>query len=131
MTSGKTGLHLTSIDQNISLMAQNEISTKAGLESGACIKYLKVLLDLGIVKKEIPITEKQGRKTIYMIADNFFRFWYRFVLRNMSIISSGRMRQVYDRAVKQHYSDYMGLIFEKMCQDYLLYYAQNLPILLG
>lgn len=68
---------------------------------------------------------------IAAIADNFFRFWYRFVLRNMSIISSGRMRQVYDRAVKQHYSDYMGLIFEKMCQDYLLYYAQNLPILLG
>lgn len=109
----------------------NEISTKAGLESGTCIKYLKVLLDLGIVKKETPITEKQGRKTIYMIADNFFRFWYRFVPRNMSVISAGRIRQVYDRAVKQHYSDYIGLIFEKMCQDYLLYYAQDLHILLG
>lgn len=109
----------------------NEISTKAGLESGTCIKYLKVLLDLGIVKKETPITEKQGRKTIYMIADNFFRFWYRFVPRNMSVISAGRIRQVYKQAVKQHYSDYMGLIFEKMCQDYLLYYAQDLPILLG
>lgn len=49
----------------------------------------------------------------------------------MSIISAGKIRLVYSRAVKQHYSDYMGLIFEKMCQDYLLYYAQDLPILLG
>ncbi len=108
----------------------NEISTKVGLESSVCAKYLKVLLNLGILKKETPITEKPGRKTIYAIDDNFFRFWYRFVLRNMSIISAGRMRLVYEQAVKQFYPDYMGLIFEKMCQEYLLRYAKNLPILL-
>ena len=48
----------------------NEISTKVGLESGVCAKYLKVLLDLGILKKETPITEKPGKKTIYAIDDN-------------------------------------------------------------
>ena len=109
----------------------NEISTKIGLESGVCAKYLKVLLDLGILKKETPITEKPGKKTIYAIDDNFFRFWYRFVPRNMSVISAGRMRQVYDRAVKQYFPDYMGLIFEKMCQEYLLRYATDLPVLLN
>ncbi|MDD7389667.1 MAG: ATP-binding protein [Lachnospiraceae bacterium] len=109
----------------------NEISTKVGLESGICTKYLKVLLDLGILKKETPITEKTGKKTIYMIDDNFFRFWYRFVPRNMSVISSGRMSLVYEQAVKRFYPDYMGLVFEKMCQEYLLRYAQNLPVLLS
>ena len=39
----------------------NEISTKVGLESGVCAKYLKVLLDLGILEKETPITEKPGK----------------------------------------------------------------------
>lgn len=39
----------------------NEISTKVGLESGACSKYLKVLLDLEILKKETPVTEKQEK----------------------------------------------------------------------
>ena len=38
----------------------NEISTKAGLESGPCAKYMKVLMDLGIVVRETPITEKEG-----------------------------------------------------------------------
>ena len=109
----------------------NEISTKVGLESGVCAKYLKVLLDLGILKKETPITEKSGKKTIYVIDDNFFRFWYRFVPRNMSVISAGRMHPVYEQAVKRFYPDYMGLVFEKMCQEYLLRYAKDLPILLS
>ena len=109
----------------------NEISTKVGVESGICAKYLKVLLELGILKKETPVTEKPGRKTIYAIDDNFFRFWYRFVPRNMSAISSERMEQIYDRAVKQFLPDYMGLIFEKICREYLLKYARNLPILLS
>lgn len=109
----------------------NEISTKVGLESGVCAKYLKVLLDLGILKKETPVTEKTGRKTIYAIDDNFFRFWYRFVPRNMSVISAGRMRLVYEQAVKRFYPDYMGQVFENMCREYLLRYAKNLPILLS
>ena len=109
----------------------SEISTKVGLESGVCAKYLKVLLDLGILKKETPITEKPGKKTIYAIDDNFFRFWYRFVPRNMSVISAGRMRLIYEQAVKRFYPDYMGLVFEKMCQEYLLRYAKDLPILLS
>jgi AAA+ ATPase superfamily predicted ATPase len=107
----------------------NEISTKVGLESGICAKYLKVLLELGILKKETPITEKPGKKTIYLIADHFFRFWYRFVPKNMSLISAGRISSVYNQSIKQFYPDYMGLVFEKMCQEYLLRYAADLPII--
>ncbi len=109
----------------------NEIATKVGVESGICAKYLRVLLELGILKKETPIMEKAGKKTIYIIDDNFFRFWYRFVPGNMSAISAGRMEQIYERAIRPYFSDYMGLIFEKMCLEYLLRYAQDLPILLS
>lgn len=108
----------------------NEIATKVGLESAVCSKYLRVLFELGILKKETPITEKPGRKTVYCIDDNFFRFWYRFVPQNMSAISTGRFSQNYETAVKRHFPEYMGLVFEKMCQEYLLRYADNLPITL-
>ena len=40
----------------------NEISTKVGIESAICAKYLKVLLELGILTKTTPITEKFGKK---------------------------------------------------------------------
>lgn len=82
-------------------------------------------------RTETPVAEKAGKKTIYVIADNFFRFWYRFVPRNMSAISAGRIRQIYSQAVKSWFPDYMGLVFEKMCREYLLRYADNLPVLLS
>jgi AAA+ ATPase superfamily predicted ATPase len=86
-----------------------------------------VLIELGLVKKETPITETTTRKSVYMIEDNFFRFWYRFVPQNMSSISSGRFEHSFNRVVKARMHDYMGLIFEKMCKEYLMYYAENLP----
>ena len=106
----------------------NDITMKVGEYNSVVSKYLKTLIDLGIAKKETPITEKPGKKTIYLLADNFFRFWYRFVPVNVSAIDSDRIAKTYPHAVKQYLPDYMGLIFEKMCQDYLLYYADQLPI---
>lgn len=88
----------------------NDIAAKTGVETGPCAKYIKNLIDLGIVKKETPITEKPGKKTIYMLADNFFRFWYRFVPQNITAISFGRIRRTYAYAVKSGLPDYMGLI---------------------
>ncbi|MCC8168204.1 MAG: ATP-binding protein, partial [Clostridiales bacterium] len=115
---------ITAIAEGASHM--NEVCTKTGIESGPCSKYLGVLINLGIIKKETPMTEKPGKKTIYSIADPFFRFWYRFVPVNMTPIASGRMEKIYDKSVQAHLNDYMGLIFEKMCRDYLLYYADEL-----
>ena len=86
-------------------------------------------MDLGIAGRKLRSTEKPGEKTIYLLADNFFRFWYRFVPPvNMSAIDSEQNPKTYPHAVKQYLPDYMGLIFEKMCQDYLLYYSDNLPV---
>lgn len=109
----------------------NEIASKVGIDSGSCAKYLKVLLGFGIVRKETPITEKIGKKTIYIIEDNFFRFWYRFVPKNLSAIQANRFERIYDIVIKQQLTDYMGLVFEQMCREYLLKYAQNLPIILS
>lgn len=109
----------------------NDISTKTGIETGPCAKYVKILINLGIIKKETPVTEKPGKKTVYFLTDNFFRFWYRFVPQNITAIGSGRIGIVYPHAVRRHLSDYMGLIFEKMCQEYLLYYADDLPVQLN
>ena len=106
----------------------NEICSKIGGNGTTAANYVKHLIDLGILKKETPITEKPGKKTVYLLADNFFRFWYRFVPENVSAIDSGRIVRTYDRTVRSQLPDYMGLIFEQMCRDYLLYYAEDLPI---
>lgn len=109
----------------------NEIATKTGLDAGYCSKYLRVLTELEILKKETPICEKTGKKTIYTIGDNFFRFWYRFVPKNISAIAAGRIDRIYEIAVKQYFSDYMGLVFEQMCKDFLMMYCDDLPFILS
>lgn len=117
---------ITAIAQGASRI--NDIALKTGQENSVVSKYLGTLIDLGIVKKETPVTEKIGKKTIYELADNFFRFWYRFVPANMSAIDSGRIQKSYANSIKKNLLDYMGLTFEHMCRDYLLYYEKDLPI---
>lgn len=95
-----------------------EISTKVGAETSVCAAYLKNLMALGLVQKETPYGEKASRKSIYAIDDNMFRFWYRFVPENYSIISRGASDIAYKR-MEPHLSDYMGKVFEEICKQYL------------
>ena len=49
-------------------------------------------------------------------------------LRNMTAITSGRIERIYAHSVKPYFHEYMGLVFEQMCREYLLNYADDLPI---
>ncbi len=107
----------------------SEISSKVGEDTNVCTNYIKNLINLGIVQKETPYGEKASRKSIYSIADNMFRFWYRFVLDNNSIIVRGAADLVYKR-IEPQISDYMGKVFEEICKQYLwkLLFSGNCPI---
>lgn len=96
----------------------SEISGKIDEDTSVCATYIKNLISLGIVKKEMPYGEKSGRKTIYSIEDNMFRFWYRFVPENTSLISRGAADLAYSR-IAPELSAYMGGVFEEICKQYL------------
>ena len=107
---------ITAIATGASRMA--DISTKVGEDTSVCTTYIKNLISLGIVQKETPYGEKASRKTIYSIADNMFRFWYRFVLENNSIIARGADDLAYKR-IEPYFTDYMGKVFEDISAQYL------------
>ena len=107
---------ITAIATGASRMA--EISTKVGESTSVCATYLKNLMALGLIKKETPYGEKASRKSIYVIDDNMFRFWYRFVPENNSIIARGAADLAY-RRIEPYLSDYMGKVFEEICKQYL------------
>ena len=96
----------------------NEISNKVGANTSICATYIRNLIMLDIIKKESPYGEKTTRKTIYSIKDNMFRFWYRFVPKNASIISHGAVELAYKR-IEPELSSYMGGVFEEICKQYL------------
>lgn len=96
----------------------NEISNKIDEDTSVCATYIKNLITLGIIKKESPYGEKSSRKTIYSIEDTMFRFWYRFVPENTSIISRGATDLAYKR-IAPELPSYMGGVFEEICKQYL------------
>lgn len=107
---------ITAIATGASRMS--EISGKVGEDTNICSAYVKNLVALGIIQKETPYGEKASRKSVYSIEDNMFRFWYRFVPENNSIIARGADDLAYKR-IEPFLSDYMGKVFEEICKQYL------------
>ena len=105
----------------------NDIAVSTGMSSSSCMQYIYTLTELGIISKVEPVVDKSKRKTQYRITDQFFRFWYRFVPSNNVSIVSGTIERTFDSAIWSYMSQYMGLPFEKICRQYLLYYAEDIP----
>ena len=112
----------------------NDISTKTGLETSGCSNQITSLISLGIIRKEIPITENAtSRKTLYQLEDSMFLFWYRFVRPNISSITRGVGLTIYKTLVKPQISDFMRKIFENICLQYLYHpkIYESLPFPIG
>lgn len=96
----------------------SEIASKSGEETSACYAVLKKLMALGLIQRETPYGEKEGRKSLYVISDNLFRFWYRFVPGNISALQNDMAETVYD-IIEKKFPLYMGMVFEDVCGQYL------------
>ncbi|MBT9151540.1 MAG: hypothetical protein DDT40_01736 [candidate division WS2 bacterium] len=96
----------------------SEICSKTGLDTGLAASYLYKLMSIGIVKKEMPFGTDRSRKTIYVLDDSMFRFWYRFIPDNMAAINRGFTDAVFKKIAPQ-ISSFMGGVFEEICKQYL------------
>ena len=111
----------------------NDISTKCGIESNKCAKYLSSLITLGLVSREYPYGETSGKRSIYKVDDFMFRFWYRFVFPNMSAVIGGLGEDVFEYDVKPQLNAYMGFVFEHICRQWFIEMAKKkaLPFFAG
>ncbi|MCL2321173.1 MAG: ATP-binding protein [Oscillospiraceae bacterium] len=98
----------------------NEISTKSGEDIKKCSMYLKSLVDLYIVRKEYPYGVKAEKNSIYALQDNMFRFWYRFIPKNVTNIELGLGEYVLKARILPHMANFVGHIFEEACCQYVL-----------
>jgi AAA+ ATPase superfamily predicted ATPase len=98
----------------------NEIATRVGIETSQCSNMLNTLIGLGLIKKEVPVTEKiDSKKTIYLLDDQMFIFWYRFVLPEISRITSGLGDVVCNEVFDEQLSSHVGYAFEKCAVQYM------------
>ncbi|WP_297535045.1 ATP-binding protein [Thermococcus sp.] len=97
-----------------------EITNETGLERGTVAKYLSVLIDLGFVRRELPVTaSRKSRKGRYYIADPYFAFWFRYVHPNVDLIETGQGDFLVE-LVMENLSEYLGWVFEDIARQFLI-----------
>ena len=128
--------HYLSVLQSIAFgnTRMNDIVQRTGIERGPVSKYLSVLQDLRLIERETPVTEKhpeKSRKGIYRLADNFFRFWFRFVLPYKSRLVEGGERKAMEEEILPHLDNFIGRGFDKICVEIFRYLADEEKITLS
>ena len=96
-----------------------KITNYTGLDRSLVNKYLSVLINLGIIKREIPVTESiRSKKGLYSIKDNAFAFWFRFIFPSEDLIDLGR-GEVALKRIKTGLNSYLGRTFEEIAKEFL------------
>ncbi len=96
------------------------ICNDTGLSKSIVNKYLSVLIDLHLVRRQIPVTESfKSKKGLYFITDNLFDFWFRFVYPNVEMIERGEVDLVEEKEIKSYLNQFIGRKFESVCEDML------------
>lgn len=99
----------------------NAIADKVSEKVPTVLYLIGKLINVGLVEKKHCITEENNKKkTQYVLKDQMFMFWYKFIPNAVSIIEVGEGRNYYDDVVKPCIHEYMGSVFEDMCRYYTL-----------
>ncbi|MEK6915844.1 MAG: ATP-binding protein [Nanoarchaeota archaeon] len=96
----------------------NEIKQYTKFKRTDLSPYLKNLLEVDMIKREIPLTKNlKSRNGRYFIKDNFLSFWFKFIYSNLSSIETGSFKI---NRIKDNYSEYLGRIFENIVFQYIV-----------
>jgi len=98
----------------------NEISGQTGIDTGPLSQYLQKLRRLRLVERKVPVTaeERKSKRSIYEIADEFLRFWFRFVEPNRSGIEQAP-ELVLENEILPNLDEYVSKTFEDVCEEAL------------
>ncbi len=103
------------------------IAKRLQIPTNHITSFLNRLVELELVEREVPITEKnpsKSKKGLYFIKDHFFRFWFGYVLPYKSYIEIENRKFVLDK-LKESFHIFVSQAFEKICMEYLL---ENPPL---
>lgn len=84
--------------------------------------FISKLIELDIIYKDVPITESnplKSKKGLYFIKDNFFRFWFSYVLPYKSQLEIGNTNYVLS-ILKENFNSFISPIYEKLAIKYLM-----------
>lgn len=96
--------------------------------------YLAQLIEMDYVRRELPVTiepkkRPSSRQSRYVLADNYLRFYFRFVRPNLSYLAQ-QLHDLVEKRLAEQLRAFVGMTtFEELCRQWLLAQARagNLP----
>lgn len=98
----------------------SDIASALGLKQTGLTKYLKVLMDLDLIEREVPITEMvpgKSKSGLYRITDNFIAFWFKFVYPYRAYLEKGERDYVLSQIKKGFVQNYASFVYEDVCRE--------------
>ena len=113
-----------------------KISANLGIKQTSLSYYLNNLIELDILKREVPVVEKNpqtSKKGLYKIKDKFLNFWFKFVYPYKSYIEIGNIDFVLNIIKKSFIERHVSFVYEDICREKLinLNLKNRLPIKLS
>ena len=96
----------------------NKIAGYSFIEPKNTARYLRILEDLGILKRELPVGRK-AKRGVYRFKDLYFAFWFRFVAPYFEEIESGFPDGALED-FKRDFNRYLGFVFEDIAKQFLI-----------
>lgn len=96
------------------------IASRLNIKQTSLSYYLKALIDMDLIKREVPITEKhpeKSKKGLYMIKDNFILFWFKFVYPYRSHLELDDISYVMDKITNSLIDNHISFVYEDLCRN--------------
>ncbi|ASJ05047.1 ATP-binding protein [Thermococcus barossii] len=96
----------------------NEIAQYSFIEPKNTARYLRILEDIGILKRELPVG-RRAKRGVYRFRDLYFAFWFRFVAPHFEEIESGFPEGALED-FNTGFNRYLGFAFEEVGRQFLI-----------
>lgn len=98
------------------------IASKLGKNVQNITSFISKLIELDIIYKDVPVSEAnplKSKKGLYFIKDNFFRFWFTYVLPYKSQLEMGNTSYVLKK-IKANFNGFVSPVYENLAISYIL-----------
>ncbi len=101
--------------------SKKEIGDATHISASSLTPYFYDLIELlQVAEYRVPVTEIAGKtkKGRYFLKDNFFRFYFKFIYKNMNHYSIGNYGLIKEK-IFQQWGDFKGRIFEDIALEFV------------
>lgn len=96
------------------------IATVLNAKQTSLIKYLKVLCELDVIERQVPITEEnpeKSKKGLYFIKDNFIKFWFQYVYPYKGMLETDQEELVLQKMKGSFIENHVSYVYEDICRQ--------------